>query len=258
MNNEIIVVKIGGSTMGKADTTLADVAELHKRGEAVVVVHGGGPMVSDWLTRMNEPTKFEGGRRVTDEGALDVVVAVLAGLVNKRIVASLSVLGVVAVGLSGCDGAMLRARVKDESLGFVGEIVEVDPAPLMRVALAGGLVVIAPIGIGWNEQGSTGQLLNINADDVAGDLAAALQHSRLVLMSDVPGVMSEDVVIPRISLAEAHDLIARGVIHGGMIPKVEASLRAAQNGNPAHIVGASEEHALLSALEGKQIGTVVG
>jgi acetylglutamate kinase len=256
--NEIIVVKIGGSTMGKGDTTLADIAELHKRGEAVVVVHGGGPLVSDWLDRMGIPTKFERGLRVTDEKSLDVAVAVLAGFVNKQIVASLSELGVIAVGLSGCDGAMLRAEVREKSLGLVGEIMEVDIAPLMRVSLAGGLVVIAPIGIGWNADGPTGQLLNINADHVAGDLAAALQHSRLFLMSDVPGVMKGDDVLPRLSQAEAVELMASGVIQGGMIPKVEACLHAAENGSPGTIIGASEEHALLRALEGEQIGTVVG
>jgi acetylglutamate kinase len=256
--NEIIVVKIGGSTLGSRDTTLGDVAELHKRGEAVVVVHGGGPIISEWLERMNVPTRFERGLRVTNHASLEVVIAVLAGLINKEIVASLSALGVTAVGLSGCDSGMLKAQVQDAALGYVGEIVEVDPAPLMRVAMAGGLVVIAPIGIEVNKDGPTGQLLNINADHVAGDLAAALQHSRLVLMTDVPGVKRGDEVLPTLSAKEARELIAGGVIQGGMIPKVEACLRAAETGNSAIILDGREEHALLSALDGAKIGTVVG
>jgi acetylglutamate kinase len=256
--NEIIVVKIGGSVLGSSDTTLEDIAELHRRGEAVVLVHGGGPVVSDWLGKMGVSTRFERGLRVTDEASLDVAVAVLAGLVNKKLVASLSALGVTAVGLSGCDGAMLRAGLRDESLGLVGEIMEVDAAPLVRVMMAGGLPVIAPIGIGWDADGPTGKLLNINADHVAGDLAAALQHSRLVLITDVPGVKKGDEVLPRLSQPEALELIGSGVIQGGMIPKIEACLHAAENGNPAVILDGTDGRALLSLLEGKQIGTAVG
>jgi acetylglutamate kinase len=256
--SEILVIKIGGSTLGSHDTTLADVAELHHRGEAVVVLHGGGALITEWLKRLDVPTRFERGLRVTDQASLDVVVAVLAGLVNKQLVASLSALGVTAVGLSGCDAGMLKATVRDKALGFVGEIVDVDAAPLVRVMMAGGLPVIAPVGLGWDGDQPTGQLLNINADTAAGDLAAALQHSRLALMTDVPGVLKDGQVIRRLSSDEARGLIASGVVEGGMIPKVEACLAAATTGNPAVILDGRQEHALLSFLEGEEIGTVVG
>lgn len=256
--NDVLVVKIGGSTLGSRDTTLVDVAELHRRGEAVIVVHGGGPVVSDWLSRMQVPTTFERGLRVTDVRSLEVVVAVLAGLVNKQLVASLSVLGVNAVGLSGCDGGMLKAAVRDKSLGLVGEITEVAAAPLVRILMAGGIPVIAPIAIGWDEHQSTGQLLNVNADTVAGALAAALQPSWLVLVTDVAGVKHRDRLLDQLSAQEARDLIASGVIEGGMIPKVEASLHAAESGSRAVIVDGRDEHALLALTEGERRGTLVG
>lgn len=255
---EIIVVKIGGSTLGSHDTTLADIAELSRRGETVVVIHGGGAVVSEWLERLGMPTKFERGLRVTDAESLDIVVAVLAGLVNKQLVASLEALGVRAVGLSGADGGMLRAEVIAEELGFVGAITGVEAAPLVRVMLAAGIPVIAPIGIACHEDSLTSQLLNVNADTAAGAIAAVLRPSRLVVTSDVPGVMDGDKVITELSGQQARDLIASGVIKGGMIPKVEACLLAADNGCRAAIIDGREEHSLLSLIDGTATGTTVG
>jgi acetylglutamate kinase len=256
--SEIIVVKIGGSTLGGHDTTLADVAELHRRGEAVVIVHGGGPLISDWLKRLDVPTKFERGLRVTDAVSLDVVVAVLAGLVNKQIVASLSALGVPAVGLSGVDGGILKADIRDEALGFVGEITEVDAAPIARVLLVGSVPVIAPIAIQGAEQGPSSQLLNINADTAAGAMAALLRPSRLVFMTDVQGVKDGDDLITSLAVDRAKGLIASGVIEGGMIPKVEACLGAVADGCRANIIDGRAEHALLSLIGGSSAGTEVG
>ncbi len=257
-NNDTIVVKIGGSTLGNDDTTLLDIAELHRRGKGVVVVHGGGPTVSDWLDRAGIATRFEKGLRVTDEASLEVVVAVLSGLVNKRLVASLAALGVNVVGLSGCDGNILRAVVRDASLGFVGEIEEVDVAPLARVLMAGGLPVLAPIGVEWEGEAPTGQLLNINADTAAGAIAEALGAAWTVFMTDVPGVKAEGSVLAELSAADAEALIGSGVIEGGMIPKVQACLRASAHGGRAVIIDGREEHALLSLIEGGSAGTVVG
>lgn len=257
--NGAVVIKIGGSTLGNHDTTLADVAELHRRGEAVVVVHGGGPTVNDWLGRMGTPTRFERGLRVTDQASLEVVVAVLSGLVNKRLVASLGALGLSAVGLSGCDGNMLRAEVRDESLGFVGEIVDVDAAPIVRVLLAGGVPVLAPIGIAWEGEAPKGQLLNINADTAAGAIAQALGAEWTVFMTDVPGVKGSDgEALKVLSRGEAESLIASGVIEGGMIPKVRACLWASAQGGHAVIIDGREEHALLSLIDGRPAGTVIG
>src|SRR3990170_1798858 len=131
--SDILVVKIGGSTLGAHDTTLEDLVALQRRGLRPVVVHGGGAVISEWLARHNVPTRFERGLRVTDAASLKVVVAVLCGLVNKELVASLSALGVRTVGLSGSDGGLLRARLLDERLGLVGDIIGVETQPLLRL-----------------------------------------------------------------------------------------------------------------------------
>src|SRR3990170_4223585 len=128
---DVLVVKIGGSTLGAQDTTLADVVALQRRGLRPLVVHGGGALISEWLKALDVPTRFERGLRVTDERTLDVVVAVLAGLVNKRLVAALTAAGGRAVGMSGADGSLFKARLLDETLGYVGEVAEVDTRPLL-------------------------------------------------------------------------------------------------------------------------------
>ncbi len=252
---EIIVVKIGGSTLGGHDTTLEDVAELHNRGETVVVIHGGGALVNEWLTRLDMPTKFERGLRVTDAASLDIVVAVLGGLVNKQIVASLSALGVRAIGLSGADGKMLRAEVLDEKLGYVGEITYVEAAPLVRVILAAGIPVIAPIAIEQKGDAVTTQLLNINADTAAGAITAVLRPSRLIVTSDVPGVMDGETVLESLTPEKARALIADGVIKGGMIPKVEACLAAVEAGCQAAIVDGRAENSVRALVDGTPTGT---
>jgi acetylglutamate kinase len=255
---DVTVVKIGGSTLGGHDTTLDDIAELRRRGIPCVVVHGGGALISDWLKRLGVPTRFERGLRVTDAEGLKVVVAVLAGLVNKEIVASLAAGGVNAVGLCGADGGVLRARVVDPALGFVGEIGEVNPAPLLSLLEAGDVPVIAPIAAEWSGESPTGQLLNTNADAAAGAVAAALRARRLVFLTDVPGVMLDGTVLPELPSERAVELVKGGVIQGGMIPKVEACLQAASSGTKSVIVDGREERALLGVLDGRPVGTAVG
>ena len=256
---EILVAKIGGSTLGSHDTTLADVVEIKRRGVRPLIVHGGGALISEWLARHNVETRFERGLRVTDEESLKVVVAVLAGLVNKDIVASLTALGVNAIGLSGADGGLLRARVLDPKLGFVGEIVGVDTATLRGLIDGGAIPVIAPIAVQWDGERPTGQILNINADVAAGAIATALEARWLVFLTDVPGVRSsKGDLLERLSPDEAQDLIASGVIEGGMIPKVQACLAATSTGCRSVIVDGREENALMRAIEGQRAGTVVG
>lgn len=254
----IIVVKIGGSTLGSHDTTLDDAAELQRRGVPCVVVHGGGALVTEWLKRMDMPTRFERGLRVTDAGALKVVVAVLAGLVNKELVASLAARGAKAFGLSGADGAVLRAGVTQPELGFVGEITQVDVGPLQNLLGDGVIPVIAPVALEWSESGATGQLLNTNADSAAGAIAAALSATRLVFLTDVAGVKADGAVLTSLGPTKAAELVQSGVIEGGMIPKVEGCLRAADTGTVSAIVDGREEHALLRVLEDTAAGTVVG
>src|SRR3990170_1369176 len=233
---DTVVVKIGGSTLGAHDTTLEDVVALQRRGLRPVVVHGGGALISEWLRLHGLPTRFERGLRVTDAGTLEIAVAVLAGLVNKQLVAALTAAGGNAVGLSGADGGLLKARQLDEKLGFVGEVAEVDTRPLVDLLDDGFVPVLAPIAVEWRGEAPTGQLLNINADTAAGAIAAALS-------ARWP---------PR-----AEELSAAGVIEGGMIPKVEACLRAAAAGCRSVIADGRRAGALLEAIEEKT-GTVVG
>ncbi len=255
---DILVVKIGGSTLGSHDTTLDDLAELQRRGVACAVVHGGGALISEWLKRMDVPTRFERGLRVTDAEALKVVVAVLAGLVNTELVASLEARAAKVVGLSGVDGGILQARVVDPVLGFVGEIEAVE-TPLLRRLLDDGLIpLIAPVAMEVAGDRPTGQVLNTNADNAAGAIAAALGARWLVFLTDVPGVMVDGAVLPSLTAARAAALVESGAIEGGMIPKVAASLAAASAGARSVILDGREEHALLSVVDGRASGTVIG
>jgi acetylglutamate kinase len=254
----ITVVKIGGSTLGQHDTSLDDIAALHADGMRFVIVHGGGATISEWLDRHGVESRFVRGLRVTDERALEVVVAVLAGLVNKRLVAELQARGAPACGLSGADVAILRARRFDPELGFVGEIVAVNVEPLESVA-QGVVAVLAPIAVEVEGNAVRPQLLNVNADTAAGEVAAALQAERLVFLTDVPGVMdAAGAVQPSLSEAEARALIEAGAIAGGMIPKVEAALRSNAAGVPASIIDGREAGALRAFLRGEAgVGTTV-
>jgi acetylglutamate kinase len=249
-----LVIKIGGSTLGEADSTFRDVAALAKAGAVPVVVHGGGAEASRWLEAMNIPSRFERGLRVTDEPVLPVVVAVFAGLVNKRIISAINANGAPAVGLSGADGRVLTCRLADPSLGFVGEPVAVNAVAIDALRNAGIIPVISPIGA-VPVDGAPDQLVNVNADTVAGAVAAAVGGERLIFLTDIDGVRGRDGhVIPRLTAAEARALIADGAISGGMIPKVEACLHAASLGVPAQVVDGRVPGALL-ATEGA--GTTV-
>ena len=255
---DILVVKIGGSTLGAHDTTLEDVVALQRRGLRPVVVHGGGALISEWLKLHDVPTRFERGLRVTDERTLEVVVAVLAGLVNKGLVAALAAAGGRAVGLSGADGGLLKARLLDEKLGFVGEVVEVNTRLLLGLLDDGFVPVVAPIAAEWRSEAPTGQLLNINADTAAGAVAEALAARWLVFLTDVPGIRDEDGrTVSALSAAQAATLTGAGVIEGGMIPKVEACLGAAGSGCRSVIADGRRAGALVEAIE-ERTGTVVG
>ncbi|MGB6895457.1 MAG: acetylglutamate kinase [Dehalococcoidia bacterium] len=254
-----IVVKIGGSTLGKHDTSLEDLAALHREGHALVVVHGGGATVSEWLAIHGVESRFVRGLRVTDERALQVVVAVLAGVVNKELVARLNALGARAMGLTGADGAIIRARRYDPDLGHVGEIVCVGAEALRSLLAAGFLPVLAPIGLEAQGQTSQPHLLNINADTAAAEVARALAASHLIFLTDVPGVHdARGRIIYNVSAEGARDLVASGAAGGGMIPKLEAALRAIDAGTRALIIDGRREHALQTALQGEVTGTVIG
>jgi acetylglutamate kinase len=252
----ITVIKLGGSTLGAHDTSLHDIAEARRGGRQIVIVHGGGAAVSASLQRAGIEPRFERGLRVTDAATLEVVVAVLAGSVNKQLVAELSALGAPALGLSGADSMVLQASRYHPELGFVGRIERVNPFPLEELLRLGYLPVIAPIAIECDAREA--QLLNTNADTAAGEIAAALHAARLVFLTDVAGVLASDGrLLPRLSVAEANALIAAGVAAGGMIPKLEAAARAASAGCETRIIDGTGAGALARLLAGAAIGTTI-
>ena len=255
-----LVVKIGGSTLGSHDTTLEDLVALRGQGWRPLVVHGGGAAVSEWLKLHDTPTRFVRGLRVTDAASLRVVVAVLAGLINKELVAALNALGGRAIGLSGADGALIRVSPLDPELGYVGQIEQVDGARLRRLLDEGDLPVVAPLGLLWKDEGPRDQIMNINADTVAGEVALALGAHWLVFLTDVPGIAGGDGrSLARLAPGEAAALVEEGVISGGMIPKVEACLRATTGGTRTAIIDGRQPHALLATLErGELAGTTIG
>ena len=180
-SNGTIVVKIGGSTLGEHDTTLKDVVSLKEEGYNPVVVHGGGKTISDWMAAQNIRPVFRNGLRVTDGDSLQIVVAVLGGLINKQLVAEMRAIGANALGMSGADGGMLASRVKDPGLGFVGEVVSVNTLPIESALGAGFIPVIAPVGIcSSGDPEYHNSLLNINADTAAGEIARALGAEKMV------------------------------------------------------------------------------
>ncbi|MGE3911874.1 MAG: acetylglutamate kinase, partial [Chloroflexota bacterium] len=209
-----------------------------------VIVHGGGPMISEWQGRMGLEPKFVDGRRFTDEITLDLARMVLIGKANSDLVAHLVSLGGKAVGLSGIDGGLIKARLRDPALGLVGEVTHVDLGPVKALMDAGYLVVVAPSATDEN-----GQPLNVNADSIAGDIARALHAEKLVMFTDVDGVRGADgQVLSALTVYQVSDLIRSGEISGGMIPKVEACVRALDTVPRAHILDGRVEHALLGEL----------
>ena len=252
----ITVVKVGGSTLGAHDTSLRDIASARRDGQRIVVVHGGGATISAWLARAGLEARFVRGLRATDAASLDIVVAVLAGLVNKQLVGQLSALGAPAIGLSGADSLILQARAYDDDLGFVGKIVRVTPFPIDELLRLGYLPVIAPIAI--DIEGDAPQLLNTNADTAAGEIAAALRAARLVFLTDVEGVLDDDKqLLAQLTAAEAAALIEGGTAAGGMIPKLEAAVRATGAGCATRIVDGTAAGALSRVLSGAAGGTTI-
>jgi len=251
-----IVVKIGGSTLGNHDTTLEDLVKLQKQGVPLVVIHGGGKEISNWLARLGIPTTFANGLRVTDAKALKVVTAVLSGLVNKELVVAIHALTGKAVGLSGADGNLLRASIKNPNLGYVGEIISTDPSLPKALLDKGYMPVIAPISFGHDRDKMT--LLNVNGDAAAGEIAAALSADRLIFLTDVDGVYDDSgKMLSRINIAEAEKMLATGIASGGMIPKIEACIRALTTVPITRIINGKAAHALLNEINNGTGGTTI-
>ncbi len=266
-----VVVKYGGHAMGEqhlAEAFGRDIALLKQVGINPVVVHGGGPQINAMLKRLAIQSTFIDGLRVTDAAMVEVVEMVLAGTVNKHVAGLINAAGAMAVGICGKDGGMIRARkltrtVRDPDshieraldLGFVGEPVEIDVRVIHALTGAGLIPVIAPVGIG-----DDGQTYNINADTVAGAIAGALGAKRMLLLTDVAGVLDADKkLIAELTFAQVEAHIATGVISGGMIPKVETCVDAVRRGvRAAVILDGKQPHAcLLEMFLQAGIGTLI-
>ncbi len=257
-----VVVKYGGAAMVKEELREAvfrDLALLACVGVQPVVVHGGGPEINQWLGKMAIEPHFRNGLRVTDAATMDVVEMVLVGRVNKQIVNGLNRVGGKAVGLAGCDGSLVRARTYgDGSNGLVGDVAAVNPAVLKPLLESGYIPVISSVA-----PNAEGQAHNINADTVAGELAASLQAEKLILLTDTPGILQDRTnpasLIRQLTLADARQLIADGVVEGGMTPKTQSCIRAlAQGVKAAHIVDGRVSHSLLlEVFTNAGIGTML-
>ncbi len=244
LRGQFVVIKLGGSTLETQRDALEDIVWLRSLGAQPVLAHGGGPEINIWLDRLGIPHRFERGLRVTDAETLEVVRMTLVGKVNGELVQAIGRLGGAAVGITGLDGGLLRARPISPELGFVGEVVAVEPGPIETLSEAGYIPVVAPLAIGPD-----GEALNVNADDAAADLARGLHAAKLLYISDVPGILGADgQLLSVLSDVDVRRLIAEGVISGGMIPKAEASLRALDATERVHIVDGREPHVLIREL----------
>jgi len=260
-SGKTILIKFGGHAMGQADYVnafAADITLLDQVGAKPVVVHGGGPQIGDMLKRLEIESNFIDGLRVTDEATISVVEMVLAGGINKALVAAISQAGGRAVGVSGKDGGLITARKlmatskstdsaiqQAVDLGFVGEPSHIDVTVLQALMTHHLIPVVAPVG-----SSAEGETYNINADTAAGAVAAALGAKRMLMLTDVAGVLDQTgSLIPELTISQAETLIRDGVIHGGMIPKVETCIEAVQGGvEGAVIMDGRAPHALLVEL----------
>ena len=261
-----VVIKYGGAAMERADLKepfALDVILLRFVGMKPVIVHGGGPQIGSLMKRLGKEPKFVGGMRVTDEETVEIVEMVLVGKINKEIVGLINHHGGKAVGLSGKDAGLLRARKRkhrlptgeEVDLGLVGEVELVNVEPIRLLEDNGFIPVIAPVGVG-----SEGETYNINADLVAGEVAAALGAEKLIHLTDVQGILdSAGKLVSTLSRKEAERLVTAGVIEGGMLPKVESALRALEGGTAkAHIIDGRVPHAILLELFTREgVGTEI-
>jgi acetylglutamate kinase len=249
-----IVIKIGGSTFGKGETVIEDLVALQKEGFNLVVFHGGANEITTWLKRMGIETKIVDGLRVTDKESLRVVLAVLAGAVNKELVAQIQAKGGRAIGMSGVDGCMLEAEVQTKTHGLIGEVVKVNVEPLQIILKQDYMPVVAPPSYGIGSD----KILNVNGDTASAALAAALGAEKLIMLTDVAGVLDKNgQLLERLDRDKIQALIASGVIAGGMIPKVKACLHALEGTSVAQIIDGRAPHSVIDAVKGKKIGTLI-
>jgi acetylglutamate kinase len=269
--NKVIVVKFGGNAMGKKEyiTSFAnDIVLLQQVGMLPVVVHGGGPQIGEMLSKLKIKTEFINGLRVTDSATIDVVEMVLSGVTNKSIVTAISNSGAKSVGISGKDGNLITAKrltkIDENSdsnlekvidLGYVGEPEKIDPQVIKALINEKMIPVIAPVGMG-----NDGLTYNINADTAAGAISAAMKASRMIMLTDVTGVLDKNGnLIPELTIDEALELIAKKVVVGGMIPKVKTCIDAVQGGAEASVImdGRMPHSLLLELFTEHGVGTII-
>lgn len=259
-NDKIIVVKYGGNAMINDDlkeAVMGDIVLLSLIGIKVVLVHGGGPEITELLAKVGKKSEFVGGLRVTDKETVDIVQMVLAGKVNKNLVNLLESKGGKSIGLCGIDGHMIKAKKADEKLGFVGEITDVNVAPVLDVLEKGYIPVVSTVGCDDN-----GNVYNINADTVASRLAGELKAESLISMTDIVGLLRDkddpSTLISKVYVSDAPQLIRDGVISGGMIPKVNCCIEAIRRGvKKVFIIDGRIPHSILiEVLTDEGIGTM--
>jgi len=259
--NKIIVVKYGGNAMINEDlkeAVMGDIVLLSLIGIKVVLVHGGGPEISDMLKKIGKESRFVDGLRVTDEEGMDIVQMVLAGKINKNLVNLLQNKGGRAIGLCGVDGHMIEAKQLKPELGFVGEITDVNTQPILDVLEKGYIPVISTVGCD-----NDGHTYNINADTAAARIAGKLKAESLISMTDIAGILRDkddpSTLISKINVSDAPQLVREGVISGGMIPKVECCIEAIRQGvNKVFIIDGRIPHSILiETLTDEGIGTML-
>jgi acetylglutamate kinase len=260
-SGRIVVVKYGGNAMINEtlkQQVMEDIVLLRLIGVKVVLVHGGGPEISDMMKRLGKKAEFVDGLRVTDKETVDIVQMILAGKINKTLVGLLGAKGGRAIGLSGIDDSLIEAKCKDERLGFVGEVTRVRPAIVLDLIERGYIPVISTVACGLS-----GETYNINGDTAAASLAGALRAERLLMMTDIAGILRDpkdpSTLIPEISVSEASKLFHEGVISGGMIPKVECCIKAIREGvRKVTILDGRIPHSILmELLTNEGAGTMV-
>ncbi len=258
--NKIVVIKYGGNAMINEelkDAVMGDIVLLSLIGIKVVLVHGGGPEISDMLKRVGKESRFENGLRVTDKETAEIVEMVLAGKVNKSLVSLLQSKKGNAIGLSGMDGYLIKAKQLDEKLGFVGEITDINTKPITDMLECGYIPVVSTVGVD-----DEGNIYNINADTAAARIAGMLKAECLISMTDIAGILRDkddpSTLISKIHVSEAPLLMADGIISGGMIPKVECCVEAIRQGvKKVFILDGRIPHSILiEILSDKGLGTM--
>ena len=260
-NGKIVVVKYGGNAMTSEELkeqVMEDIVLLHLIGVKIVLVHGGGPEISDMMSRLGKKTEFVDGLRVTDKETVDIVQMILAGKVNKSLVNFLEQKGGKAMGISGMDGQLIEAKMKDPRLGYVGEITNINISPVIDLLEKGYIPVISTLGC--DKDGNT---YNINGDTAAARIAGALGAERLIMMTDIAGILRDkddpSTLIANLTVPEAEQLFETGVVSGGMIPKVKCCIDAISHGVKNVIImdGRVPHSILMEILTDEGAGTMV-